>query len=244
MERQLKKNPFVSGYQVLKNLKSLKKSLHLSKQGNGRYSDMIMKNSNRDEFIELINKSVIPDHKNGIVNTGTSMNPNIYLKEDTPIWIDGDMGSVWFDCKTSDGDFWRISLKDGKFFHVEDLQYSLVLHQESLLSQLSGKPIPTRDEIYEKIIDTKIMCEFNTSSMLNGDEELIIHRDLTNVGLDIVNSTVRKVKDGFSYHDKGWGTDVPPLLFTDPDRLIWEFYLPKSLKKHIIKLNDVSQSDR
>ena len=224
---------------IIKNLKSLEKLLNQSKQGNGSYTEMITKHENCDEFIELINKSILPDEKNGLVNKGTSMFPNIYSIEDTPIWINGSMGSVWFDCKTSDGNFWRISLEERKFFHVEDLQYHFIRNQKSMFSQLSGEPIPTRLEIYQSIELTKRMCELYTEFELNGNNEVKIHRDLVNEGWDKVNSTIRKVKDGFEYHDKEWGTNVPPRLYKDIDRLIWEFDLPKYIKDSVMKLIQV-----
>ena len=75
-------------------------------------------------------------------------------------------------------------------------------------------------------------------------KELKIHRDLINEGWDMVNSTIRKVKDGFEYHDKEWGTDIPPRLYKDLDRLIWEFELPKYIKDSIMELIEVPKSQK
>jgi len=225
---------------IMENLKSLEKLLHQSKEGKGSYTESITNHMNCDEFIELINKSILPDFKNGIVNEGTSMFPNIYSIEDTPIWIDGSMGSVWFDCKTTDGNFWRISLEERKFFHVEDLQYHIFRNQMSMLSKISGEPIPKREEFYNRLNQIKIMCETFTEFQLNDSKELKVHRDLSHVGLDLVNSTIKKVRDGFEYHDKEWGIGVLPRLYEDVDRLIWEFELPKRIKNSIMKLIEVS----
>ena len=224
---------------IMENLKSLEKLLNQSKEGNGSYTEMITNHKNCDEFIELINKSILPDEKNGLVNEGTSMFPNIYSIEDTPIWINGSMGSVWFDCKTKDGNFWRISLEERKFFHIEDLQYHFIRNEKSMFSKISGKPIPKREEIYNSINLTKMMCETFTEFELNDNKELKIHRNLINEGWDLVNSTIRKVRGGFEYHDKEWGTDVLPRLYKDVDRLIWEFELPKHIKNSIMKLIEV-----
>jgi hypothetical protein len=230
--------------EIMKNKESLEGLLNESKNGNGTYSTMISENSFRNEFIELINKSIIPDENKGLVNMGTSMIPNIYSMEDTPIWIIGDMGSVWFDCKTSDGDFWRISLEERKFFHVEDLQYYFLLNKFEMFSQINGKPIPKREEIHESIIVTKVMCEILTEIELNGNEEIRLSRDLTVFGKDVINSTIRKVSDGFEYHDKNWGTNHSPRLYKDIDRLIWEFELPKKTKDSVIKLKEVTPSKK
>jgi hypothetical protein len=230
--------------EIMKNKESLEGLLNESKIGNGTYSLMISEHSNSNEFIELINKSIIPDENKGLVNKGTSMIPNIYSMEDTPIWIIGDMGSVWFDCKTSDGDFWRITLEDRKFFHVEDLQYYFLRNKFEMYSQISGEPIPKRIEIYESIKSIKVLCERFTKIELNGNEEIRLSRDMTVFGKDVINSTIRKVSEGFEYHDKNWGTNYSPRLYKDIDRLIWEFELPKKTKDSVIKLNEVTPSKK
>ena len=229
---------------IMKNKESLEVLLNESKNGNGTYSVMISENSFRNELIELINKSILPDENKGLVNKGTSMIPNIYSIEDTPIWIIGDMGSVWFDCKTSDGNFHRISLESRKYFHVEDLQYHFLRNKFEMFSQISRVPIPKRKEIYEIIHSTKVLCERFTKIGLNGKEEISVYRNLTNFGKDIVNSTIRKVTDGFEYFDKEWGTNHSPRLYKDLDRLIWEFDLPKNVKDSVIKLNVVPNSKK
>jgi hypothetical protein len=54
--------------EIMKNKESLEGLLNESKIGNGTYSLMISEHSNSNEFIELINKSIIPDENKGLVS--------------------------------------------------------------------------------------------------------------------------------------------------------------------------------
>ena len=74
------------------------------------------------EIMRSILDSILPNEKKKLINTGTSSFPNYYKSKDTPIWIIGFLGSVWYDLETDDGIKYRIHFlqNDGErpIFHI------------------------------------------------------------------------------------------------------------------------------
>ena len=250
LERNRKKNferLTTSHEYIMGNSISLKKCLEEVKEGKGIYSPFFQSQPEKKELQEFIQNSLFPDEENGIENHGTSNFPNFYKGSDKPIWIIGNMGSVWFDCKTSEGNFYRISLRNDKSgkcgFHVEDSEYHMYRNRFERKSMLDPDfPNYSKGEIYEMIHLSRELCQRGTSYELV-DNHIRVSRDFSETKKitgqknleDNYECTIKKVKGEFEFFDlKNKNSEV----WEDVDRFIWEFNLPKGMKKDILKLEE------
>ncbi|MDA9354207.1 hypothetical protein N9R07_03080 [Flavobacteriaceae bacterium] len=251
LERNRKKNferLTTSHEYIMGNIISLKKCLEEVKEGKGIYSPFFQSQPEKKELQEFIQNSLFPDEENGIENHGTSNFPNFYKGSDKPIWIIGNMGSVWFDCKTSKGNFHRISLREYQSgvsgFHVEDSEYHIYRNRFEIQSQIDPDlTFPSRKELYEMIRWNKEMNENGTSYELV-DKHIRVSRDFSELNKitgsknlqDNIECTIKKVKGGFEYFDLKHFEE--PRFWEDGDRMIWEYNLPREMRKDILKLEE------
>jgi len=113
---------FITEEQNIKNRKELQNELRNFVTNGLRTTKDLHDSIHYVEIMRSVLKSKLPNEKKNLVNTGTSTFPNYYKSKDTPIWIIGFLGSVWYDLKTDDGIKYRIHFlqKEGErpIFHI------------------------------------------------------------------------------------------------------------------------------
>mgnify|MGYP006943315289 CR=1 FL=1 len=251
-----KNNLQMNGYLFIDNKQNLHNRKLLQDHLNSFYSDgfRISKGLNdhkfKSELMRFILDSKLPNEKTGEVNGGTSMKPNIYKEGQSPIWIIGSLGSVWFDCKTSDGEFHRIhhiEYKKGEGIFMEtSLDYEMMRNQVQMFKNFkenysNGIVMSDFDEdksIEELVEEMKSRREIGFSYNQINKDSIEVKRDHSSIGSGVWSSVIKRVKNGFQYLDKEVMSS--PKFFDDVDFLLWEFELPKSLREPLMNLEIIN----
>lgn len=251
-KKQNNKRFDMNGYLFIDNKQNLHNRKLLQDHLNSFYSDgfRISKGLNdhklKSELMRFILDSKLPNEKTGEVNGGTSMKPNIYKEGQSPIWIIGSLGSVWFDCKTSDGEFHRvhhIEYEKGKGIFMESsLDYDMMRNQLQMFKNFkenytNGIVMSDFDEdisIEELVEELKSRREIGLSYNQIDKNSIEVKRDHSSIGSGVWSSVIKRVEDGFEYFDKEVMSS--PKIFDDVDFLLWEFELPKILREPLMNL--------
>lgn len=243
---------FIDDKQNLENRELLQNHLDSFWSVGLRISQGLKNHEFNSELMRFILDSKLPNEKTGEVNGGTSMNPNIYKEGQDPIWIIGSLGSVWFDCKTSDGEFHRIhhiEYEKGKGVFMEtSLDYELMRNKVQMFNQMkqysNGIVISDFDEersIEELVEELKSRREIGFSYDQISNSSIEIKRDHSSLGCGVWSSIIERVEGGFEYFDKG--IMKSPKFFEDVDFLLWEFELPKSLREPLMNLQPIKLNE-